>query len=323
VSPAVAAAAEPLSLDFSHEAMTPDPLSDAYRPRPPENQWLAQRTLAWGGSEVGALLTAYGLAPANAILPAWVLAQTEHYARLGVPKLVAWKAGLRARPGGDKKTMSRGAELEKKLLGRFRDGPARYRVQPRSIRHASTLPQQFLPFVDRVCHRLAVTPDAWARALDGELCMIELKCSYKPLAIVRPPWHYRCQLQAEMAVCGARYGLLVVGEQWVDDTVPDGPVRVFAETVDAPLVELLRVVAVEGWRVVEALRSLALEIDGLEDRQGAVARRARKAAAERCGELWAESIEHVRAFRDPTRAYVDAVLEEIPGIEEILARQCA
>lgn len=318
-----------LGLDFSHEAMTPSPLADCYRPPAPADPWLERRTHAWGGSEVGALLVAYGLAPHNAILPAWISEQAEHYQRLGVPKLLAWKAGLRARPKGDTKSKTRGSDRERELLARYRDqqkrlAPERRRVDPRTIRHADTLPKQFFPFVDRHCHRLAVTPDGWARAQhDGELVMIELKCTYKPITVVRPPWHYRCQLQAEIAACSARYGLLVMGECWVDDEGPDGPVRTFAQRRDEELIARVRAVATEAWSAVERLRAIAAEIDELGDAKTAAQKRAKKDCVRRCAETWEASRAALAELRDPTRVHIDEALEEIDGLDEILARQSA
>lgn len=317
------------ALDFSNEAMEPGALADCYRPNAPEDPWLERRTYAWGGSEVGPLLVAYGLAPVDAILPSWVVDQAEHYQRLRVPKLLAWKAGLRSRPVGDKKSKDRGSDRERELLHRFRAQqanlrPARRRVDPRTIRHADTLPQQFFPFVDRHCHRLAVTPDAWARAArDAELVMIELKCTYKPFSVVRPPWHYRCQLQAEIAACSARYGLLVMGECWVDDAAPDGPVRAFAQQRDEELIARVRTVATEAWSVVERLRGIAQEIDELGDATTAAAKRAKKALTQQCGEVWDTSRASLAELRDPTSRHIDDALEEIEGLDEILARQSA
>lgn len=320
--------AESLALDFSNAAMEPPALADAYRPNVPMDPWLARRTRAWGGSEVGPLLVAYGLAPLDAILPGWVLEQSEHYARLGVPKILAWKSGLRARPAGDTKTKDAGNTLERELLARYKATIASCRVDPKTIRHADTLPRQFYPFFDGDCAHLAVTPDAWAKAHDGELAMIELKTSVKDLVVVRMPWHYRCQLQAEMAVCAARWGLLVIGERWIQ---PDGyslersrgPIRAFATARDESMIHLVRTVATEAWSVVEQLRNLALEVDALGDAQTAAARRTRKAAAAKCAELWIESRARMQAHADPSRAHLEHALSEIEGLDEILARQSA
>lgn len=320
-----------LALDFSHAAMEPPALSDAYRPPAPKDPWLERRTMTIGGSEIGALLAAYGLAPMDAMLPSWLLKENvEHYQRLGIPKMLAQKAGLRRRTKGDVKTKDAGNALERELLATYRSTLARHRVDPRSIRHADTVPKQWFPLVDRACPALAVTPDAWARAVDGELAMIELKCTFKPLAIIRAPWHYRCQLQAEMAVCGARWGLLVMGEEWIaPETATSGwearrgPVRAFAMGRDEAMIALIRTVATEAWSVVEKLRNLALEVSAIEGVQTKAAREKRKAAAAKCAEVWSESRARMQAFADPTREHIESALEEIDGLDEILLKQSA
>ncbi len=287
-------AALDLDLDFSHAAMTPDPLSSAYRPRLEQDPWLARRALSWGGSEVGPLLVAYGLAPAYAVLPAWVIEQAEHYQRLGIPKIVAWKAGLRARPKGDTKSKGRGNERERELLARYKATIARHRVDPRSIRHADTVPQEFFPLVDRSGVPLAVTPDAWARsASDGSLISIELKCTFDELSIVAPPWHYVQQLQAEMAVMHASGGLLVVGERWVDDRdgEHDGPIRAFPVAPDPDAIAVIRAVVTEAWELVLALREAP--------------------SAAHCRELWLHSCERMRGYRDQTVEQIETALDGI------------
>lgn len=318
---------EPIVLDFSNEALTPPALSDAYRPPAPKDPWLDRRGATIGGSEIGALLTAYGLAPLDAILPTWLLEENvAHYQRLGIPKMLAQKAGLRGRPKGDQKTKDAGNALERELLARYKATIARHRVDPKTIRHADTIPKQWFPLVDRYCSALAVTPDAWARALDGELCMLEIKCTFKPLAIVRAPWHYRCQLQAEMAVCGAKYGILVMGEEWISDvaasatwTPKRGPIRAFAFERDEAMISLIRTVATEAWGVVESLRNIALEFDAIGDSQTKKAREARKAAAGRCAEVWSESRARMQAFAPASTRRIEDALSVLGDLEEYAA----
>jgi hypothetical protein len=106
---------------FSHAALTPNPVTD-YRPRESEDPWLMRRTFAWGGSELAPLLYAYGLAPLDAAAPAWVIEQAEHYKALGVPKLIAWKAGLRARPKGDVRSRATARRSRGGVCARSRSG---------------------------------------------------------------------------------------------------------------------------------------------------------------------------------------------------------
>ncbi len=286
------------------------------------DQWLERRTFAWGGSEVAALMACYGLVPFGESIPAWMRAQVEHYRTLGVPKLLAWKAGLRAEPKGDVVSMQTGARRERELLDRFARSLAPRRVDPATIRHADDLPAQFFPMVDRRCHRLAVTPDAWAVARRGGLVMIELKCTYQPSS-GRLRWHHRCQLQAEIAACAADFGLVVVGEQWVDDSVPDGPVRAFGQPRDETLIAQIRAAAVEGWSLVEALREIGGLIERADDEMPskAAAARWRRECRARAGELWQDSRRRLAELVDPTARQLDAVLEQVDGIDEILGAQ--
>lgn len=288
---------------FTNEALSVDPL-DAQRPREAEDPWLRRRTHAWGGSELAPLLYAYGLAPLDAGAPGWVIEQAEHYKTLGVPKVVAWKAGLRPRPKGDVRSQTTGANRERELLARYKRTIARRRVRPESIRHADTVPREWFPLVDRHCTRIAVTPDAWARSAraDGGLVAIELKCTYRGGTLALP-WHYRVQLQAEIAAMDAVGGILVVGDGWIDDREPDGPVRAFPVAPDARTIDLSRTVAIEAWSLVEALRE------------------AKNAKA--CRALWAESEQRMRGLKSPDIAHMESALAEIEGLDEILLQQRA
>lgn len=277
-------------IDFSAEAMEPGPLDDAYRPCEPADPWLRRRTHAWGASEVGPLLVAYGLHPLGEEIPAWVMDQARHYQRLGVPRLLAWKAGLRARPKGDKKSKGTGRDRERELYQRFKRGIARRRLDPRKLRHADSVPREWFPLVDRHCTALACTPDAWARARrDGSLVAIELKCTFHPT--LAPPWHYRMQLQAQMAAMECRHGLLVVGERWVADHEPDGPIRCFVVEPHQPTVDLLRTVATEAWGLVEELRAVK--------------------DAKRCRELWEQSWQRMRSYADTDAVRLEDALGDL------------
>lgn len=290
--------------------------------------WLDRRTHAIGGSEVAPLLLAYGLAPLDATYPGWVLDSAEYYKRLGVPKLLAWKSGLQPEPEGDTTSKDRGNDREVELFQRYRAMVAELPkeaqlVDPKKMRHAQTFPREWFPLVDRHCHRLAITPDAVARDHRGDLVAIELKTTFKPCASAS--WHYLAQLEAEMAAMGAARGIVVVGDQWVADDVPDGPVRDFARRPDPVFTGLIRRTCIEAWGVVECLREIASEVAPLRARGAACAdtkegRREKRqldkrrlALTKECGPIWERSVERMRAHRDPEVLRLDEV---IAGFDE-------
>lgn len=339
------------ALQFADLDDPPPALSDAYRGTDSPDPWLRRRTHAWGGSEAGPLLMAYGLAPLSASPPAWAREQGEHYSRLGVPRIIAWKSGLRTRPAGstaDKEAKQRGHDLEKRLLRRWRDTHARARyelwaagrsswaVDPAKVRHATQTPREWFPLVDRRCSKLAITPDAIARLASrdprrvGGLLALEVKTTYHACAAI--PWHYAVQLQAEIATMDCVGGLLIVGEGWqredgteVEDAMR-GPVRAYAARPDPDMIALIRLVCVEAWTVVEEVREVVRRFDELDadpastTKSGAKTawrKREEKAAALRCAELWERSRERMREHRDPAREHLDAVLAEVDGLDEL------
>jgi len=214
-----------LALDFGHEAMEPDPLAGAYRPSAPTDPWLRRRGLTWGSSEIATLLLAYELAPLDAQVPAWMRDGATYYQRLGVPKILAWKAGIRVQPKGrDQATLDRGHRLERRVLSRWQYTRAHELVDPRTIQHADELPRRILPLVDRRCPALAVSPDAWAwghgRREERDFVVVELKSSrYEEPA--EPPWGYVQQLRSQMDAMEAERGVLVVGLLETDFDVPE------------------------------------------------------------------------------------------------------
>lgn len=317
------------SLDFASLDEPPPALSDAYRPDAPEDDWLRRRTHAWGGSEAAPLLVAYGLGPLGVHLSGWVTEQAEHYQRLGIPKVLAWKSGLRPRKKRNR-AMERGVELERRLYQRYKEVLAPRRFDPAKLRYSTSAPIEWFPLVDRHSRALAVTPDAWARNREGELGAIELKCTFRPMDAI--PWYYRVQLEAEMAVMEARWGALVVGERWIDERtdVPPGPVRAFYVRPDPAMVQLIRLTCREAWHLAEELRDCADIVDGCAAKLEGYAGRSDKAAKAAVRELkgirkeaaasakaaWQRSYARLANHRKERDA-LNAVLDSIEGLDEI------
>lgn len=227
--------------------------------QPPADPWLARRALGWGASDVPALLIALGARPADGAPRyiadrARVLRQTRGY-----PRLIAEKALLVA-PYATGRAATRGTARERELLAHWRTllEHGQYYcdderdVVPESVTHADALLRCAWPLVDRHCPPLTCTLDAWARDTWGCELVAELKCSATERREL--PWYWRDQLQAQLAVTGADYGLLVCGEYWSADYGHDGPVRVWPVQRDEDAIDEIRSAARVGWCMVEEAR---------------------------------------------------------------------
>lgn len=228
-------------------------------PRSPAT-WLGRRAYSFGASEAHALLVICGKRSADTC-PRWMLDELvkETRTRFGaVPMLLARKAGLR-RAQTQKRIMQIGTRREVEVLDHFRREQAHlYDLDADSIKHAFDVPDEWMPLIDRQCPQLASTPDAWGREIyEGLLIVIEVKCSYEPYAqrYGRCPPYYETQVQARMgAELGAR-GLLIEGEAWSNERVPDGPVTPWKIDRDDAVIDEVRACARELWPQVEALRA--------------------------------------------------------------------
>lgn len=313
-----------LALDFGHEAMTPDPIGDHYASvgfdlSTPRGRWLARRGETWGASELAPLLLSMGLAPANHGAPAWVVLQAEHYSALGIPKLIAWKAGLRARPNQDNSATKGGRDLERAVFEEWKrtDGPAYARK--RGLHHASAAPQQWFPLVDRYCPSIAVTPDAWGFCCDDaeSHVSVEVKCTRKRMP--EPPWAYVQQNRSQSDAMGATHGFLVVGELWLWPEAPPGAQQILTFRIERDELDTRRryAAATEALWLVAQLRELAAEVttEGMDAKELRQTRKARKAAAARCAELYRESVELLAPFRPKGATRLGDALAEIDGLD--------
>lgn len=327
---------ETLDIDFSNEAMEPAPLSDAYQPpvltpSSPVEAWRARRSLTWGSSEVATLLLAYELAPMDAKVAAWMREGATFYQRLGIPKLLAWKAGLRAEPGRDQAIKDKGNELERRVLTRWQFTDAHKHVDPRTIQHASQIPRNFLPLPDRRCPAIAVSPDAWAFGhgprSSRDFVDVEVKTTRDEVTEV--PWGYVQQTRTQMDAMAADRGVVVMGVCWLRDDLPEDHeskrLAVFTVARDERETRVRYAVATEALALTDRLAELALEVstDGMDEKELRRTRATRKAAAKRCRDLWAESKARVEHLRDLRLAQLEAVLDGIEGLDWILARQSA
>ena len=246
------------SLDFDTVAAQ---LAEPVAVDAPADAWLARGQLGWGASDIAPLLLALGIVRDAEDAPEYIrkrtrVTTTSH----GQPRIIAEKAGLVA-PYAAGSAASEGTRRERELLTHWRTllergvyyDDAESLVLPRSIRHADSLMRCMWPIVDRHAPVLTATLDAWASDQLGGSLVVELKCSAKERRDL--PWWWRWQVVAQLAVTGADYGLLVMGERWSATWhADDGPVRTWVVERDEREIEIVRNAAREGWRRVEQMR---------------------------------------------------------------------
>ena len=188
--------------------------------KPARDPWLVRRDHTWGASDVPALLLAYDPRPEEvATARAYHRDEAEH-GRHGMPRIVARKAGLTAGKRASN-AMQLGTDREEELLALWASRAGMERVyQPE--------PRCCLPYVDRLCSVLAVTPDHFAIDDFGLDVTVEAKCSFDR-ADRGPHWFWAAQVQAQIATCAVSYGVVVVGPGWARD----------ADMRDAPVVHVV------------------------------------------------------------------------------------
>lgn len=174
--------------------------------------WLARRARRMGASDVPALLIAYDPRPdevATARRYHLDAARIVRTVRGPMPLVIARKAGLR-RPQASSLTMQRGQRREVELLRRWAAGPCE--ILDDSLVLAHEMPPWARHVIDHDCDALAATLDAHAIDVTGQWVPVEAKCPRG--SVEAPPWYWRAQVQAQMAVVGCPAGVLVVGQGW-------------------------------------------------------------------------------------------------------------
>lgn len=233
-------------------AMMSPPDAEAYGDvTAPADPWLQRRGLGWGASDMPLVLVALGRAPAEQ-LPSYLRPDVAVTNRThGAPRCIAQKAGLIA-PRKRGSAADAGTKREPELLRAWSRTPEAADVG--AITHASTVPREWMPLIDRHCAALSCTPDGWARDALGSLVALECKCSVHPYRDLK--WHHEVQVQAQLAVMGASWGLVIEGPGWAADFAGDGPPKTYGpiERDDAVIAEL-RSAAREAWAWVERLKA--------------------------------------------------------------------
>lgn len=214
-------------------------------PAPPElpapDTWHGRRLLTFGASDVPALLYALGLEEPDATTP--------RYVREAAGRLFAVKAGIR-KPRKAGAAADRGNDAEPKVVQEWNAGA---RGSWPTIVHASSVPREWLPLIDRHQPRLSCTPDAWCRVA-GELVNVQIKTDQNAKRVA-PDREWVWQVQTECAVTGSGGTLLVYGPGWASWNVHDRrPLTAWVIERDDAMIARIRTAAAEGWARVEAMR---------------------------------------------------------------------
>jgi len=221
--------------------------------------WHGRRAHGFGASDVPALLLAFGSAGYDN--PPKYLADKARTTNrtFGLPRLIAEKAGL-IDPKEVGQAAARGTARERELLDQWREllehrqfyCDEEMLIVPETICHASDVPQEWFPLVDRECPSLTCTPDAWCRDVVGRLVGVELKCSASERREL-PRWWWH-QKQAQFCPTAESWGLVVCGEKWSAWHGDDGPVRSWPVQRDESAIAIIRDACVRGWKLVEENR---------------------------------------------------------------------
>jgi hypothetical protein len=233
----------------------------AEAPVPPPDPWRERRLLGFGASDVPVLLQGFGMREYESP-PDYIKAKANHFiSPVGkVPRLILERAGIKSPLKAGKEVKELGNDREQELCFAWKQRllrgeyacPEEGSLDPNTIRHASSVPQEWFPLVNRSAPELAVTPDSWCRDEWDCLWQIEFKCSVHEVPALRPWW--ADQVQAQLATIPAVGGMVVCGERWAAKWRDDGEIRAWPvhrnHTDVAMILEACRL----GWNLVKQLK---------------------------------------------------------------------
>lgn len=234
----------------------------------PRARWLARRGLGVGCSDLPAVWLALGLASL----------QERREALEYLHQRADWfhvrKAGTGPREPRVAKDARRGRHREPDLfkhwIASLKAGrssiPVEAEIDPRTVVHIEAHPtlQRLLPITDRHERRLWDSTDAVALTHDRRLVVVQGKCIVQPIAPTTCPWYWSLQVQGEIAVTDADFGLVICGEGWSaqhgDDWrmhVRSDSIRAYLVARDDALIATIRRTVHECWDRIVGLRERA------------------------------------------------------------------
>lgn len=251
-----------LALDF---ATVDSQVAETTQPR----RRISRGAYGIGAGDVAKLMLAMGRRPLESA-PRWMQAEVAPVKRMGGhSRFLLQKAGRVKRLKQGSAQLG-GLRREAELFLAWLDGVERGEECPLDLDATSPiwaggLPDEFPPWPDKECPRLCVRTDGWARAANGALVMLSLKCArygYSCPAwwngIDEAPWYYALQCQAEMAALNAEHALMVIGCGWLrdeEDPRDDGEIKTLRIDRDDAAIDEIRQCVEHGWAVIESLRA--------------------------------------------------------------------
>lgn len=226
----------------------------------PRARWLARRRLGIGCSDLPAMWLALGLATYDERVRAkeYIHNHADYFHSAKVGHERAPKVGSAARRGR-KQEVDLFRTWKQRLTDKRFVHEVEKEIDARTFIHVEGHPtlQRILPIVDRHEPRLIDSTDALALTTDKKLVVVQGKCT-GDLVGTDCPWYWTLQVQGEIAVTDADFGVVVCGEGWASgfEPAPDS-FRVWAIPRDQHRIAEIRSAVRDSWARVDALRSAA------------------------------------------------------------------
>lgn len=227
-----------------------------------KKRWLSRRKLGIGCSDLPAVWLALGVATAAE------RASAKAHLVENAAFVFAEKAGVRLTVGPEKPGPSAGTAHSRepalflRWLEQLRSGTRTHAIEAEinidSVIHVEAHPalMRILPIVDREEPRLVDSTDGLALTRNAQLAVLQGKCTTSIVA--ECPWYWSLQVQGQIAVSDAAFGLVICGEGWARrDPPPKWPLRVWVVERDDEKIAQIRQVIRQSWAEIEHLRNSA------------------------------------------------------------------